>query len=243
MPHCWIGLGGNQGNVSATFTRALELLADTDGVTPAAVSPTYRTAPMGALAGEPFLNAVAGCDTDLAPLTLLDRLQAVEHACGRVRTVHWGPRTLDLDLLAYGDDVITTPRLTVPHPGAWLRRFVLDPWAEIAGEFVHPVWRLSIVQLRDRLRDRRVHLLDAGEELLTGVRTALAERLPDVAVRAGDLDGARVGGLVVVVESAKPQASAGGLSAIPHLRVGGASDVRTILDAATAAFYEPVRID
>jgi 7,8-dihydro-6-hydroxymethylpterin-pyrophosphokinase len=197
---------------------------------------------MGAAAGEPFLNAVAGCDTDLAAETLLDRLQTIEHACGRVRTVHWGPRTLDLDLLAYGNDVIATPRLAVPHPGAWLRRFVLDPWADVAGGFVHPVWKLSVAQLRDRLQDRRVHLFGAGDDLLATVRTVLGNRLPDVVVGAGDLDGARAGGLVVVEKSAKPPASAEGLARIPHLIFGGPGDVEKILDAATAAFDAPVRI-
>lgn len=160
----WIALGGNLGDVDATFAHALSLIDETPVLAVQRASAHYRTSPVGEHAGDPFVNAVAELSTSLAPLDLLDRLQAIETRLGRVRTVRWGPRTLDLDLLMFGDAVVDHPRLQVPHPACWYRRFVLDPWVEIGAEVVHPVKRLTIRALRERLLVRPMTVGLAGGE-------------------------------------------------------------------------------
>ncbi len=154
MVQCAISLGGNLGDVPARFSHALGLLDASGAVSDVRRSRGYRTAPMGFAAGEAFHNAAAVFETKLAPLDVLDLLQDIEQRCGRVRTVHWGPRTLDLDLLLYAEQFLETPRLTVPHPGLWYRRFVLDPLVELIPDAVHPVFAATIRELHARLLER-----------------------------------------------------------------------------------------
>ncbi|HLJ12055.1 MAG TPA: 2-amino-4-hydroxy-6-hydroxymethyldihydropteridine diphosphokinase [Planctomycetaceae bacterium] len=162
MPRCHISLGGNVGPVAETFDQALERLENAPGNSLIALSAYHRTAPVGAQAGEPFLNAAAEFETRLAPLELLDLMQSIERDLGRIRTAHWGPRTLDLDLLFYGQEIIKLDRLIVPHPAAWYRRFVLDPLVEIAPHLVHPEKQVEIQGLRERLLVRPMRLAFAG---------------------------------------------------------------------------------
>jgi 2-amino-4-hydroxy-6-hydroxymethyldihydropteridine diphosphokinase len=154
MTQCWIALGANLGPTRDTFEHALELLGRIPQSQLGPVSAWHETVAVGDPSGPAYLNAAAGVQTDLEPLALLDQLQAVELQLGRVRERRWGPRTLDLDLLLYGHEVIESPRLTVPHPHLWYRRFVLDPLAEIAGDVIHPERGLSIRELRERLLRR-----------------------------------------------------------------------------------------
>jgi hypothetical protein len=100
----------------------------------------------------------------LEPLGLLDLLQRVENELGRTREVRWGPRTLDLDLIFYGDQVIDLPRLVVPHPHCWYRQFVLAPVASLLPDFLHPSFRLSMRELSERLA-RKPFRLGVGGEL------------------------------------------------------------------------------
>lgn len=181
MPECWIALGGNLGSVAETFHRALALLAETPGIAVRAVSSFHRTIPVGSLAGDPYLNAAAGLETDLPPAELLGRLHDVEHRLGRVRTGHWHPRPIDLDLLLYGDAIVHSPALTVPHPHLWYRRFVLDPLVEIAADVVHPEQRCTIQQLRERLLRRPFVCALAGgtETLRTRCRRAIQQAFPE----------------------------------------------------------------
>lgn len=102
------------------------------------VSPYYRSAPMGDVVQPDYVNAVASFSTSLEPLELLDALQKIESEQGRVRLERWGPRTLDLDLLLFDNQLIDTPRLTVPHYGMKSRSFVLIPLADIAADLVLP---------------------------------------------------------------------------------------------------------
>jgi len=102
----------------------------------AAASPIYRSLPVGVTDQPPFLNAVAALDTELGPDALLDVLLAVEAAHGRVRDVRWGPRTLDLDLVWFGGVVRDDPRLTLPHPRAHEREFVLRPLCDLAPDLL-----------------------------------------------------------------------------------------------------------
>lgn len=138
MTLAYIALGANLGDPLATLHAALGGLAELGELQ--AVSRLYRTAPVGGPPGQPdYLNAVAALETRLAPLALLDALQALETQAGRTRTVRWEARTLDLDLLLYGGEVLASERLSVPHPRAWERAFVLAPLADLAPDLAHPV--------------------------------------------------------------------------------------------------------
>ena len=127
----YIGIGANLGNAAAAITDALQALADLPHTTLLQRSSVYRSAPVGT-DGPDYLNAVAEISTALMPLELLAALQSLETAAGRTRPWRWAPRTLDLDLLLYGDDRIDLPTLTVPHPRMWQRAFVVLPLSEIA---------------------------------------------------------------------------------------------------------------
>ena len=131
MTRAYVGLGANLGPREVTLLRAVDLLAETDGVEVLAVSQLRETDPVGLVDQPPFLNGVVAIATDLQPRELLDRLLEVERALGRVRDVRWGPRTIDLDLLVYGDREIDEPGLHVPHPRLHERRFALEPLAEL----------------------------------------------------------------------------------------------------------------
>ncbi|MDO6611580.1 2-amino-4-hydroxy-6-hydroxymethyldihydropteridine diphosphokinase [Shewanella sp. 1_MG-2023] len=102
------------------------------------VSPLYRSVPMGDVEQPDYVNGVAQFNTDLAPIALLDALQAIENTQGRVREIRWGPRTLDLDILLYGTQIIDEPRLSIPHYGMKQRSFVLIPLADINQQLILP---------------------------------------------------------------------------------------------------------
>lgn len=136
----YIGLGSNLADPVTQLDRALAALATVPGSRLAASSRYYCNPPMGPQDQPDYVNAVAALETGLAPLELLAELQRIERAQGRRReaTPRWGPRTLDLDLLLYGDQRLSLPGLEVPHPGLAERAFVLVPLAEIAPAVVVP---------------------------------------------------------------------------------------------------------
>lgn len=165
MTRWYLGLGGNVGDVAATFAIAEQLLADHPQVTAVRRSRIYRTAPMGDHAGDEFLNAALEVATSLTPLELLDLAQSVEQRCGRVRTQHWGPRTLDVDLLLSDPpEVLDTARLTVPHPHLWYRRFVLEPLAELAPALVHPVYQRTVQEFAATWRQETLNFVVCGPD-------------------------------------------------------------------------------
>jgi 2-amino-4-hydroxy-6-hydroxymethyldihydropteridine diphosphokinase len=131
----YIGVGGNLGDAMATVQQALQALAALPATQLLRPSSLYRTAPVDS-SGPDYINAVAHIRTALTPLDLLDHLQALESHAGRLRPYLNAPRTLDLDILLYGDRHIHTDRLTVPHPRMMQRAFVLAPLAEIAPQLV-----------------------------------------------------------------------------------------------------------
>jgi len=133
----FVGLGANLGDRQATLTRALAELARLPQTQLVAASALYRSAPVDAR-GPEFLNAVAELSTLLGPRELLLSLQAMEQAHGRLRPYRHAPRTLDLDLLLYGQRIIDEPGLTVPHPRLHDRAFVLRPLADLAPDLEHP---------------------------------------------------------------------------------------------------------
>jgi len=136
MTRAAIGLGSNMGNRSRHINDAMAALARLGRLV--RVSSLYETAPIGGPDQEPYLNAVAIIDTDLSARDLLQQCLQIEQNAGRERIERWGPRTLDLDLLLYGDEIINEEGLEVPHPRLTERRFVLDPLLEIWPDAVLP---------------------------------------------------------------------------------------------------------
>jgi 2-amino-4-hydroxy-6-hydroxymethyldihydropteridine diphosphokinase len=139
VTRAFVGLGANLGDRERTLRDAVDALASTKGIEVLAVSTLRETEPVGVGAQPLFLNGVAELETTLTPRELIDRLLAVEQRFGRVRVPgEHGPRTLDLDLLLHGGEVLDEPGLTLPHPRLHERRFVLEPLAELAPGLVIP---------------------------------------------------------------------------------------------------------
>ena len=150
----YVALGSNVGNRAAHLDAAVARLAATAGVELGQEAPRYETEPVGGPPQAAFLNGALGLKTSLAAEVLLARLHAIEAEAGRTRDGEAnGPRTLDLDLLFYGDAIIEEPGLVVPHPRLHERSFVLDPLCDIAPELVHPVLGVSIRELALRVRE------------------------------------------------------------------------------------------
>jgi 2-amino-4-hydroxy-6-hydroxymethyldihydropteridine diphosphokinase len=146
MERVYIGLGSNLDEPQEQLRSAVEALGELHATAVAAVSAFYSSESLSP--GQPrYTNAVAALDTRLAPLDLLDGLQSIETAQGRVRLERWGPRTLDLDILLYGDQVIDIPRLKVPHYHMQARPFVLYPLAELVAQDFVLADRRSLAQL------------------------------------------------------------------------------------------------
>ena len=139
MPRAYVGLGANLGDREGALRAALAALAATDGIDVIATSTFRETDPVDYLDQPRFLNGAAALDTTLAPRELLDALLEVERSLGRTREgPRFGPRTIDLDLLLYGDESLDEPGLTVPHPRLHVRAFALEPLAELAPGLVVP---------------------------------------------------------------------------------------------------------
>ncbi|MEV0586926.1 2-amino-4-hydroxy-6-hydroxymethyldihydropteridine diphosphokinase [Nonomuraea sp. NPDC050310] len=127
-----LALGSNLGRRFETLQGAVDALFDAPGLDYVAVSPVYETDPVGGPeAQRPYLNAIVLADTKVDAYTLLERAQSIENAFGRERAERWGPRTLDVDLIAVADLAYDTPELILPHPRAHERAFVLTPWAQV----------------------------------------------------------------------------------------------------------------
>lgn len=144
-----IALGSNLdssfGDRETNLREAVRRLAELGAVT--AVSSFHDTEPVGYTAQPRFLNAAVLLDTTMTPEELMERLLEIEQSMGRVRSMAKGPRVIDLDLLLYGDAVLSTAQLTLPHPEMHLRRFVLEPLAEVAPNMVHPVLGKTVKEL------------------------------------------------------------------------------------------------
>jgi 2-amino-4-hydroxy-6-hydroxymethyldihydropteridine diphosphokinase len=161
VSRCAIALGGNIGPTALIFDRAIELL-ERSGYAIESRSANFDTTPMGASAGQQFLNAAAVLNTDTGCWQVLNDLHAVESALGRERTISWGPRIIDLDLLLYDDIAVDANEIVVPHPPMWYRRFTLEPLQEIAPDWLHPLLNSTIQQLYDRLLERPLKIKISG---------------------------------------------------------------------------------
>jgi 2-amino-4-hydroxy-6-hydroxymethyldihydropteridine diphosphokinase len=139
MTRAYVGLGANLGPKEVTLLRAVDLLAGETGIEVLELSQLRETDPVGEIDQPQFLNGAVALETTLQPRELLDALLRIERELGRVRDgERWGPRTIDLDLLLYGDTVVDEPGLRVPHPHLHERRFALEPLAELEPELRIP---------------------------------------------------------------------------------------------------------
>ncbi len=151
-----LGLGSNLGDRRETLDAAWRQLETTPEIRTVRISRFLETEPVGGPANQPnYLNAVAVIQTTLPPQRLLDVLHDIEHRFGRVRTEHWGPRTLDLDILLFGEMIVETETLTVPHPEMLRRDFVMEPAVEVAPDFVHPNTHRTLCDHRSQLVENR----------------------------------------------------------------------------------------
>lgn len=130
----YLGLGGNIGDVAASMQAAIDRLNADPSCKVVAVSRVFRTPPWGPVEQDWYLNACAEIETELSALDLLDLVLRTERDLGRVRDTRWGPRTLDIDILLYGDGAVELDNLTIPHPRMAERAFVMVPLADIAGD-------------------------------------------------------------------------------------------------------------
>ncbi len=145
MVAVYLGLGSNLGDREDNLRRAVSILSRRASLI--ALSSVYETEPWGYASQPAFFNMACLLETSLSPQGLLELAQGVERDLGRVPSFRYGPRAIDVDILLYGDEVIETPRLQVPHPRLWQRAFALTPLAEIAPGLAHPVLGASIVDL------------------------------------------------------------------------------------------------
>jgi 2-amino-4-hydroxy-6-hydroxymethyldihydropteridine diphosphokinase len=162
-----LALGSNMGDSAAILQGALDDLATVDGISVMAVSPAYETDPVGGPEQDAYLNAVALVVTDLDPWELLAVTQSIERHWHRVREVRWGPRTLDIDILAVDGETVDSDDLVIPHPRAHERAFVLVPWSDVAPDAVVP-GRGTVADLRRTVDSTGVRAVDVVLRLSEG---------------------------------------------------------------------------
>lgn len=180
MMRVLLAVGANLGPRERTLASALAALARLPGTTLLARSSWHQTIPVGGPAGQaPFLNGAVTIQTALSPPALANSLRQIETQLGRQRLVRWDARTIDLDMLLYADRVLTSPELNIPHPRMAVRRFVLDPACEIAGDMIHPTsgWTLAAIQRHWQLSPRTVAIEAADSSLADWLSTELTRQL------------------------------------------------------------------
>ncbi|MCK5237120.1 MAG: 2-amino-4-hydroxy-6-hydroxymethyldihydropteridine diphosphokinase [Deltaproteobacteria bacterium] len=152
----YIAIGSNEGDALKNCKRAIEKLNNTDDIKVTKVSSFYKTEPWGVTEQEEFINSAARIETTLTPEDLLEVCRSIEESLGRARQVKWGPRIIDLDIIFFGDRVISGSDLKVPHPHLKERAFVLKPLMDIAPEKIHPVTGATVTQMAEAIGDEGI---------------------------------------------------------------------------------------
>jgi 2-amino-4-hydroxy-6-hydroxymethyldihydropteridine diphosphokinase len=179
MPTCLLGLGSNLGDSPAILAAAIAEITALPDVQLVRHSTWHRTRPVGGPAGQgEFFNGAAVVETKIPPLTLLHELQQIEFRHGRQRGERWAPRTLDIDILLYGNEVTETPMLTLPHPRLSFRRFILEPAVEIAPKMRHPVigWPIEQLLLHLEAASDQVAIVSPSDTLRAQLQALIAKR-------------------------------------------------------------------
>ena len=153
---CYIGIGSNLGDPLHNCKHAVGEISRVDGILLTSASSFYSTEPVGNESQNYFVNAVVEIKTILSAQQILRALHEIEIAMGRKIEAKGAPRIIDLDILFYGQDIINEDNLTVPHPQMYMRRFVLEPLAEIASYLIHPAFSVSVRGLKERLNDSKI---------------------------------------------------------------------------------------
>jgi len=157
MELVYLGLGSNIGNREKNLWNAYDKIANIEGNCTYKFSKFYETAPVGGPPQPFYLNAALGIKTLIHPHSLLALLQHIETSMGRIRMKKWGPRSIDIDILLYGNKIINNHQLKIPHPLMHTRMFVLKPLAEIAPDVIHPVFNKTILQLSLELQSSLIN--------------------------------------------------------------------------------------
>ena len=163
MHQVYIILGSNIGNRLGYIEKAKFLLAEMVGDIEKE-SVVYQTEPWGVIDHDPYYNQVILMHTTLKPKNVIEKTLEIEEKMGRVRSGHWSPRTIDIDILLFDEEVIKTKKLTVPHPRMHLRRFVLKPLAEIAPNLIHPVLGKNMHELLEATSDQKEVIILAFDD-------------------------------------------------------------------------------
>ncbi|OGL43560.1 MAG: 2-amino-4-hydroxy-6-hydroxymethyldihydropteridine diphosphokinase [Candidatus Schekmanbacteria bacterium RBG_16_38_10] len=151
MKKSYISIGSNLGDRTYFINTAINYLTASKNITILRQSSIYETEPEGKIDQPKFLNCIVELETKYTSIELLHKLQEIENKLGRVRAERWGPRTLDMDILFYGNEIVDCEKLTIPHPLIAERRFVLEPLSELIPDFEHPISHKKISELKNYL--------------------------------------------------------------------------------------------
>jgi 2-amino-4-hydroxy-6-hydroxymethyldihydropteridine diphosphokinase len=163
MTTAYIGIGSNLGDKLDNCRKSIKMAGRISDTKVTAQSPFYRTEPVGVEGQDWYVNGVISLSTGLSAQDLLKNLLNIEQLMGRERKKKWDSRTIDLDILLYGQEVIEEEDLTIPHPLMHLRRFVLEPMVQLAPDLIHPVLGKSMAVLLEDFREQGQHVIPLGE--------------------------------------------------------------------------------
>ena len=164
----FISLGSNLGEREKNLLDAIHLITKLPHTNSIHQSKMYVTAAWGKTDQPDFINMVIEINSSLSPDELMNSLIHIEEEMGRVRNEHWGPRIIDLDILFYGNEIVNSPKLIIPHPELQNRNFVLVPLHEIASKFIHPVLKKSVAQLVEECPDKLTVLIATEARISNG---------------------------------------------------------------------------
>ena len=176
MAKVYLSLGSNLGNKLSNLKRAIHHLKKNIKVLK--ISPFYKTEPVGYKNQDWFLNCVVEAETGIKPLELLRLLKLIEKKLKRVKTIKYGPRTMDIDILSYGDRIIKSKKIIVPHPRMHKRLFVLEPLSRINENLIHPKLRKTIRELKNKIKNKKSVELYTSKVSETNIYTKLKNKRP-----------------------------------------------------------------